>query len=440
MPTAFEEHQGPPTVPTDSWPAEGVIATARGSVSENGSVELGIGARLLRRVRAGAGRVFTRPPGYRNVFVWFMTGMLRDRRGLCGALIAAWFNLPVAVLLGGLGLVVGGVAGYVGGALGGNSTADSWIGDIPVLSSMLSSAMLQGGGILGLLVGAAVGAVGGFLFGLVLPWLAIAAVSPFEGLGRFLAQLLVALLCGLLYSLYGVAAEGWILRVDGAREPSRRERALIEPIVRDCADRLGLSSTPRLLMMDAREPNAYAATRHIMVTKGFLDEFDYEPEPLAAAVCHELTHWRNADAVSGLFIRGVALPLYITYNVCSWLLQVTRGTAQFVVMLATWPVMVSIRYVVMPLQASGSRAAEYRADQGAVYAGHRQGLRRVLARFRGSFDGARNGWEQSVLASHPPSELRLEAIEEPGVEYPLPDADNPAVPMPVIVTSSLARD
>jgi Zn-dependent protease with chaperone function len=177
-----------------------------------------------------------------------------------------------------------------------------------------------------------------------------------------------------------------------------------------------------------------------MVTRGFLDEFDYEREPLAGVLCHELTHWRNADAVSSHFIRGVALPLYITYNICSWLLQITRGTAQFIVMMMTWPVTVSIKYGVMPMQSSGSRAAEYRADQGAVYAGYRDGLRQVLARFRGSFDGARNGWEESVLSTHPPSELRLEAIEEPGVEYPLPDADNPAVPMPVIVTSSLARD
>jgi hypothetical protein len=30
--------------------------------------------------------------------------MLRDRRGRFGALIAAWFNLPIAVLLGGLAL------------------------------------------------------------------------------------------------------------------------------------------------------------------------------------------------------------------------------------------------------------------------------------------------------------------------------------------------
>ncbi|GAA1603334.1 zinc metalloprotease HtpX [Kribbella sancticallisti] len=394
----------------------------------------------LRRLKAGMRRAFTRPPGYRNVFVWFVTGMLRNKRGLVGALIATWFNLPIAVLLGGLGLVIGAIAGYVGGALGGNNTADSWLSDIPVLSSMLNSAMLQGGGILGLLAGAAVGALGGFLFGLLVPWLAVAAISPFDGIGRFLAQLLVALLCGLLYTIYGVMAEGWLLRVQGARRPSRREQALIDPIIKDCAKRMGLSSVPPLLIDDDRAPNAFAATRHIAVNRGFLDEFDYDPEPLAGVICHELTHWRNADTISNLFIRGVALPLYLSYNVCTWLLQITRGTAQFIVMLTTWPILVCIRYFVMPLQAAGSQAAEYQADQGAVYAGHRQGIRQVLTRFRDSFDGARNGWDLSILASHPPNELRLEAIEESGVDYPLPDADGPATPMPVIITSSLVRD
>jgi Zn-dependent protease with chaperone function len=423
MTAPLQAQPGASTVPP-------VITVDPGSASGTG---------LPQRVKAGLRRAFSRPPGYRNVFVWLVTGMLRNRRGLIGALLAAWFNLPLAVFLGGLGLVVGGVVGYIGGAVSGTSAAD-WLNDIPVLSSMLSSALLQSGGILGLLAGAAAGAVGGFLFGLLIPWIALAAVSPFEGIGRFLAQLAVAFLCGALYTLYGIATEGWTLRIGGARKPSRREQALIGPILQDCADRMGLASTPRLLMMDDREPNAYAATRHIMVTRGFLDEFDYDREPLAGVLCHELTHWRNADAVSSHFIRGVALPLYITYNICTWLLQITRGTVQFVIMLSTWPIMVTIKYGVMPMQASGSRAAEYRADQGAVYAGYRQGLRRVLARFRGSFDGARNGWEESVLSTHPPSELRLEAIEEPGVEYALPDADNPAVPMPVIVTSSLARD
>ncbi|MGZ0149495.1 M48 family metalloprotease [Kribbella sp. WER1] len=370
-----------------------------------------------------------------------MTGMLRNRRGLIGALIASWFNLPVAILLGGIGMVVGGVSGYVGGAFGGSDTADSWVHDIPILDSLFSSAFLQSGGILGMLLGAALGAVGGFLLGLAVPWLALFAASPFEGIGRFFAQLLVAFLCGFLYTTYAIAVEYWRIRiVDGGRRPSRRERELIEPILQECAHRMGLASLPVLMMVDDRVPNAAAYSRHIIVNVGFLDMFEYEPEPLAAVLCHELTHWRNADTVSSYFIRGVALQLYIAYSICSFLLRRTRGIITFLVWFVSWPIVFAIRFFVMPLQMAGVQAAEYQADQGAVFAGHREGIRKILAKLRETFDGARNGWDISILTTHPASELRLEQVEEPGVRYPLPDADRPDVPTPVIITSSLARD
>jgi Zn-dependent protease with chaperone function len=386
-------------------------------------------------------RLFARPPGYPSYFSWLVTGMLRNKRGLIGALIASWFNLPVAILLGGIGLVAGGTGGYVGGAFGGNNTADSWVHDIPILDSLFGSAFLQGGGILGMLLGAVLGAVGGFLVGLALPWLVLSVSSPSEGIGRFFAQLLVAFLCGFLYSTFAIATENWRIRiVAGGRRPSRRERELIEPVLQECARRMGLTSLPVLMMDDDRVANAAAYSRHIIVNVGFLDMFEYEVEPLAGVLCHELTHWRNADCISNYFIRGVALQLYIAYNVCTFLLRWTRGILTFLIWFATWPIMFAIRYFVMPLQMAGIQAAEYRADQGAVFAGHRDGIRKVLAKLRESFDGARNGWDMSILASHPANELRLEQVEEPGMQYPLPDADRPDMPTPVIVTSSLARD
>jgi Zn-dependent protease with chaperone function len=386
-------------------------------------------------------RLFTRPPGYQSTFSWLVTGMLRNPRGLIGALIASWFNLPVAIMLGGVGMVSGGIAGYVGAAFGGNRLASSWLSDIPILDSLFGSAFFQGGGILGLLLGAALGALGGFLAGLVLPWLALSASSPADGIGRFFAQLLVAFLCGFLYTMFKIATESWWIRiVDGGRRPSRRERELIEPVLVECARKMGLTSLPTLMMVDDRVANAAAYSRHIIINRGFLDTFEYELEPLAGVVCHELTHWRNADCISNYFIRGVALQLYIAYNVCTFLLRWSRGVLTFIVWFITWPILFAIRYFVMPLQMAGIQAAEYRADQGAVFAGERTGLRKVLAKLQESFDGARNGWDMSILASHPPNELRLERIEEPGVQYPLPDADRPDMPTPVIITSSLVRD
>ncbi len=396
----------------------------------------GLWSRLGGKLRGA----FSRPPGYRNGFIWFVTGMLRDKRGLAGALAAAWFNLPLAIFGGGAGLVVGAIIGYFGGArIGGSAT--SWAADIPVFGTMMDSALLQGGGILGLLAGAVIGAIAGFAAGLLLPWIGLVSADPAVAAGLFLGQLVVAFLVGVLYTVYQVGAEGAVFRIAGYRQPSRREKELILPILEDCARRLGLAKVPPLLMDDDRLPNAYAGARHIIVTRGFLDEFNYDEEPLAGVLCHELTHWRNADPLSGMFVRGVALPLYLAYNVFTWLMNFSsNGLVRVALLAASWPLMVCIRFFVVPLQAAGSRAAEYRADQGAVAAGHRQGIRRVLARFRDSFDGARNGWEAAICHSHPPNELRLEAVEEPGATYPLPDADGPAIPMPVVVTGSVARD
>ncbi|MFF1822177.1 M48 family metalloprotease [Kribbella sp. NPDC058245] len=422
------ETPGPPTSSPASWPPPVPTSQVPGPAPRKSA-----GAKIRQ--------LFTRPPGYQNVFVWLVTGMLRNPRGLIAALLTTWFNLPAAIMLGGVGMVAGGIAGYVGGALGGHNQADSLANNIPLLNGLLGSALLQGGGILGMLAGIAAGAIGGFLLGLLLPWIFVAAASPIEGVGRFFGQLVVAALCGFLYTMYSIAAEGWLFRIrEGARQPSRRERELIEPILQDCARKMGLASVPLLLMSDDRFPNAAAGARHIIVHRGFLDTFEYEREPLAGVLCHELTHWRNADAISSMFIRGVALPLYLSYTACSWLLRMTRGTIAFIVLFITWPIVVSIRYVLMPLQAAGWRAAEYRADQGAVFAGHREGIRQVMIKMQTSFDGASTGWDLALLGTHPPNELRLERLEAPGVDYPLPDAGGPAAPTPVIITGSLARD
>jgi Zn-dependent protease with chaperone function len=48
----------------------------------------------------------------------------------------------------------------------------------------------------------------------------------------------------------------------------------------------------------------------------------------------------------------------------------------------------------------------------------------VIEGLRGSFEGSENGWSQAVSATHPPSELRLERLEDPERQYPLPDPDS----------------
>jgi Zn-dependent protease with chaperone function len=228
----------------------------------------------------------------------------------------------------------------------------------------------------------------------------------------------LALVVGMLYTIYGVMFEPLRLRLSGARELSRREEEFLLPLLHECADRLGLPNVPRLLVDDSQDANALAYTRHIVVRRGLLTLFKYDTEAIAGVLAHELAHWHNADGVARLLVRGVALPLYLAHSAATWVLRVfDNSLIRFFTIAIAWPILVSVRFFVVPLQSASSRLAEYRADQGAVKAGHRDGIRMVLERLQRSFDGSRNGWDAAICASHPPTEHRLDRLERIGQEY-----------------------
>lgn len=388
----------------------------------------GGGPTLLERLAAG------RPTNFPSVGVWLKAGIFRNWRGAVTALAAAWFYVPAAVLYAvSLALMLGLLALFYSafGSLVGSDVPGT-LDDLPVVGDALGNLVLRSGGVMLTMVAVVVGAVLGLVIGFALVFAGPFEQGVVQGLSTLLGIIIGGTLVGLAYTLYRVACEGRILRVMGVRRLSRREADLLLPIVRDCAARLGLVNHPPLLIDDRREPNAVAYTRHIVVNQGLLEEFNYDREAIAAIVCHELVHWRNGDPISATFVRGVALPLYLVQAGAGWLLQRTTGSIlRFAVWSVFWPVFVTVKYMVMPMQAADSRQAEYRADQGAVLAGHRTGMRRVLTRFRQSFEGGRNGWDAAVCATHPPNELRLERLEEPGVRYCLPDEEAPPLPLPV---------
>jgi len=366
--------------------------------------------------RRSLGATSHRPASYSSAASWFLAGVVRDWRGSLAAMFAGWFGVPVAITLAFYLALVGSLAGLIGGALGANSTLQ----DVPVFGDVLDNVALQAGGGVGALAGAALGLVAGLFVGLGLPWLVQYTDDPVATVLVLLLQVAAAILIGLLYVAYGIVFEPWRLRVGGARRMSRREQEYLLPILHDCAARLGLPNVPRLLVDDSREANALAYTRHVVVNRGLLNEFDYDQDVVAGILSHELVHWHNADGVSRLFLRGVALPLYLAYSLATWIMRVfDNSVVRFLVIAVSWPITVTIRFLVMPVQSFGAREAEYRADQGAVVAGQRDGLRRALERFQRSFDSSRNGWDRAVCASHPPSELRLERLERPGEAYPL---------------------
>ncbi|MGA5760645.1 M48 family metalloprotease [Nonomuraea bangladeshensis] len=370
---------------------------------------------LLERLLTG------RPTGFPNLLIWLEFGILRNLRGALTALIAAWLYIPVALTAAVTLGLYGAMLATVFSAASTDGTIFASL-HIPLLSDAFATLSAKTGGVGAAMTGAALGMAIGFLLGL--DWVFL---SPFDnglidGFAVLLVTIALGVVVGLLYTLYRVVFERKLLHITGARRMSRREAALILPLVEEAAARLGLPNHPPVLVDDSNEPVAHAYTRHIVITRGFLEHFAYDRETISAILAHELVHWRNGDPISAGFVRGVALPLYVVQAAAGSLLNQTRNSLlRFLLWTIFWPVFVTVRYLVVPMQASDSREAEYRADQGAVLAGYRAGMRHILSDLRRSFEGGRNGWAAAICASHPPPELRLERLEEPGRDYSLPE-------------------
>ncbi|MFF5214603.1 M48 family metalloprotease [Micromonospora sp. NPDC000442] len=383
----------------------------------------------LARAGSNPGRLANRPPGYPNAIVWLRVGILRDWRGVLGSFVAAWFYVPVALFTAVvLAAVAGLVLAFTGGAVFVDQVPDE-VRDAPVIGRLVSSFLEQSGGAIGAFVGAALA----FLVGLLMvPVLRFSgADSGVSVLAQLVGIAAAAIVVGVLYTLYRVLLEDRLLRVSGARDLSRREKELVIPILQECAERLGLPGVPRLLVEDDLvSTNARTYARHIVVTTGLLTD---PRDEIAALLSHELVHWRTGDEITSAFVRGVGLPLVLVHAVPTWLMRrFPHPATNLFVFLFFWPVLLTMKYLVQPLHRADVRAAEYRADLGAVVTGHTEGLRAVLERRR-SFESGRSGWDEAVCAEHPPNELRLERLESVRVDG---DTDAPETPPRRVIASA----
>lgn len=384
-----------------------------------------------------------RPSTFRNAWTWIGGSFGRNWLGVATGLVCTWFNIPMVILLGTLGAILGGIVGMLSGSVLGEpavarlNTGVTFFLPLPIsLDELVPVASRQ----LGFLLGGVLGAVsGGWQLGwmtLVYPWEALYAGDPSWPVRIAVGNIIGGLALGAGYTLWAVTFERWRLKIRGARPPSRREREFLEPIIAECAEALGLKTRPKLLLDDSREVNASAGSRHIIICQGLLDDCQYDRAQLAGVISHELGHWMRGDAVAMAFSRGVAIILVVLYNLS---VRLTEGTAawrrplQWLVRILFWGIKVTVTGLVIPAQARHWREAEYAADQAAVQAGHAEGLHTFLGRVRRSFEGGRSGWDAAICRTHPPTELRLERLERPGKTYTLPDTNAPAAPMPVVI-------
>lgn len=314
--------------------------------------------------------------------------------GILAGLLATYTALPLAIF----GATIGAIGG-AGGALIAIGQQTSGI------ASPYATGLINGFSPLGILAGAGAGAVTGFLAVYGGSW----ATAP--------GHVLTSLIAGIVTTI-GIAASiilcerGW-LRLYGYRRMSWEEKRVIEQPYTDAAAAMGidLASAPRIMIDDNRQPGAWVHSRTIVLTTGYLTM--HSDQEIAGTLAHELAHWDAGDAVGAQLVWASAWPLAMAYNLLLRLARNHKNVAFFYSLIA-WPLWITVRLFVMPVQGRRQREHEYAADAAATGAGayYRDGLKAALAQDV-AFERGRTGWEQALTAAHPPTALRIERLISP---------------------------
>lgn len=350
---------------------------------------------------------------------------MANPRGTFAGILCAWFGVPLWVLLGAIGGVTGAIAGFFSGTALGPGAVDrlevffSWIFPLPVeVADLIPDFAWQIGGMIGLVVGATYGAASLAWLAATSPWTLLYQGDPMWPISVALGQFGSALVLATVYTVLMVGAERARLCAGGAaREPSRRELEALAPILAECSQLLGMgSATPVLLISDSPDSYVQAGARHLVVSRGLLAEARGNAPRLTAVLGREMVHWREGRGIADLWSRGVALPLYLVYELAARLVAPSKNTRARPLMLIfrvlLWPVIVTVRWILIPLQRRFWRKAEFAADEVAAQVGWAEGLRdAITAADARPLEAGAITWERALSAQQAPTELRLAQLE-----------------------------
>jgi Zn-dependent protease with chaperone function len=339
-----------------------------------------------------------RPHGYPSITSWVFAGVSRFPVASGVALACGWLNLYLAVFLAVLFAVLGALVGLIAG-----------LGASVFLGRGIGAETLTG---VGFFSGLVDGLVQGFTIGLIGPWSLQAQINgPGAVVIGFAVQIVSALVLAGLLTVGYLVFEPWILRMRGYRRMSRREAARIMPLARLCAQRLQLSNLPGILIDDTPLINAHATMRHIVINRGIYRELEDDDEALAGIIAHELAHWASGDAVGIRFVWSLAFPVTFTYSLAVRLVESGSSILSLIGYVVGWPLLLLVRFAILPALGGRSRQIEYACDQAAMRAGFRAGMYRAHSILQDRFEEGANGWERTLARTHPPFELRLERLE-----------------------------
>jgi Zn-dependent protease with chaperone function len=259
-----------------------------------------------------------------------------------------------------------------------------------------------------------------------------------SGVADVAFSLLAGIVIGMVIGLIAMRFEEVVLHGRGYRRPSKREwNTHLESAIEVVQDAMGLQTVPRFMVADTPVPLAWTISRHVVVSTGLMQNLD--AAELQAVIAHELAHWRRGDAIALRMVWAFSWPIAALYNIGMILSgaqfgkpetaaeaarsgQINKNFLSFLGWFFLWPSYVLMRYVIGPCTAAGSREMEYEADAAVVRAGLGSGLARALERLE-PFEPPRTAWEAVLSSSHPPTQLRLEAIQELDPDSEEPDIE-----------------
>lgn len=216
--------------------------------------------------------------------------------------------------------------------------------------------------------------------------------------------------------------EKFFRRLNGAREPIKKESGAIEPIFSRVVEQCGFKRNQfDLCVIDDMMPNAFALGRRtVAMTRGAMQLPEDEQEGIFA---HELGHMQFKDSIRGMvfyMITGAGQVMLVILNRLGAGLSRLGGipfvglfVALFGLFLNWITVLVSF-LIMLPLfigEKFGSRLQEYRADKFALDSGHGQGLVNFLYRLM-DVDTKASGVMAVLMRSHPVSGERIKRIED----------------------------
>ncbi len=225
--------------------------------------------------------------------------------------------------------------------------------------------------------------------------------------------------------------------IDPENAGSPEERWLVDTVHR-LANNAGLTTMPEVGIYESPDPNAFATgpgknSALVAVSTGLFNTMG--KDEIEGVLGHELTHVHNGDMVTMTLIQGVvnSFAMFFAYIISSAIARGGRdrqgGSSFFLQYMIRWVLEMVLcffgsLFVTMPF----SRWREYRADAGgAKLAGKNKmisalkALQRVYERpappvqepaAMNAFKiSSRDGGLMALMASHPPLEKRIAALE-----------------------------